>query len=102
MSRSEILALFLVEGLLLGVVGGMLGVVFGTAIAKLVSAIGIPMPPPPGMARGYIGQVRITPGLAGGAFALAAATTLLAAVYPAWKASADEHRRCAAPQSLSA
>jgi putative ABC transport system permease protein len=45
------------------------------------------MPPAPGMARGYIGQIRVTWGLAGDAVALALVTTLLAGIYPAWKAS---------------
>ena len=45
------------------------------------------MPPPPGMARGYIGQILISPALAGEAIVLALLTTLLASLMPAWKAS---------------
>ena len=36
---------------------------------------------------GFIGQVLITLGTGGGSFVLAVVTTLLASVYPAWKAS---------------
>ena len=45
------------------------------------------MPPPPGMAHGFIGQILITPRLAAEAFILAVATTFAASVFPAWKAS---------------
>jgi len=85
--RRGILTLFLLEGALLGVCGGALGVLLGTMLAEAISAIGIPMPPPPGMDRGYTAQVRITMGLAVDAFVLAVATTLVATIYPAWKAS---------------
>ncbi len=85
--RRGILQLFLCEGALLGVCGGILGVALGSALAWLVSLIGIPMPPPPGMSRGYIGQIAIFPALALDAFLLAFTTTLLASIVPAWKAS---------------
>lgn len=85
--RRGILALFLCEGALLGVVGGMAGLILGFAFAHLISWIGIPMPPPPGMARGYIGQIEITPALAVDGFLLAFGTTLVASFFPAWKAS---------------
>jgi len=85
--RRRILGLFLAEGTLIGLIGGVLGVALGWTLAALISAVGIPMPPPPGMEQGFIGQIRITWGLAAEAFTLAVATTLLASVYPAWKAS---------------
>lgn len=85
--RRRILGSFLAEGATLGVVGGAAGVVLGVALAAGISAAGIPMPPPPGMGHGFLAQIRITPGLAGQAFALAVLTTLAASVYPAWKAS---------------
>jgi putative ABC transport system permease protein len=86
-TRAQTLRQFLLESLLVGVVGGLLGLALGMALAKLISIVGIPMPPPPGMARGFTGQIRVTWGLAGDAVALALATTLLAGLYPAWKAS---------------
>lgn len=85
--RRRILALFLCEGALLGLVGAILGVALGYALGMLISSIGIPMPPPPGMARGYIGAIRIPFLLAVDAFFLAFSTTLLASVLPAWRAS---------------
>lgn len=85
--RRGILGLFVSEGLVLGMLGSLLGVVGGYGLAALVSAIGIPVPPPPGMGHGYIGRVLVTPGLAVSAALLAIGTTVLAALYPAWKAS---------------
>jgi len=85
--RRSILALFLCEGALLGIFGGVIGLVLGFALGALISAIGIPMPPPPGMAHGFVGQIRITPEFAVEAFTLAVVTALIASLYPAWKAS---------------
>ncbi len=85
--RRAVLAQFVTEGALLGIIGGTLGVALGIVLAVAISHVGIPMPPPPGMAHGFIGQIRVTPTLALEAFALAVAATLLASLYPAWKAS---------------
>ena len=79
--------LFLGEGLLLGVLGGTAGLVIGLALARLISAVGIPMPPPPGRSAGYSAEILVTWQMAAGAAALALGTTALAAIYPAWKAS---------------
>ena len=85
--RSAILRLFLCEGLLLGSIGGVIGVTLGFALAALLSAIGIPMPPAPGMAFGYTAEVRATWPIALNALILSVFTALAASVYPAWKAS---------------
>ncbi len=83
----DVMMLFLAEGALVGLLGGFLGVLLGYTLASLISAIGIPMPPPPGMAHGFIGQILVGPRLAIDAFVLAVLTTLVASVMPAWKAS---------------
>ena len=85
--RRVILRIFLVEGVMLGLVGGGAGLVLGLLLAHLISAIGIPMPPPPGRSAGYSAQILITWQTAAAAFALALGTTALASPYPAWKAS---------------
>jgi len=86
-TRSRVLAQFLSEGLLLGLLGGAIGVALGIAATLALSAIGIPMPPPPGQSWGYTAELRLTPGIVWDAFLLAVVTTLLASLYPAWKAS---------------
>ncbi|MDO9599817.1 MAG: ABC transporter permease [Azoarcus sp.] len=85
--RSGILSQFVLEGALLGLAGGLIGVALGLIVGTLVSIIGIPMPPPPGMAMGFIGEISISPTLALDGFLLAFLTTLLASIFPAWKAS---------------
>ena len=87
LKRSEILRLFLLEGILIGIIGGVLGLLLGITLAHVISTIGIPMPPPPGMAHGYTGQILVTANLAVDGLVLAISTTLLASVMPAWKAS---------------
>lgn len=85
--RRRILGLFLMEGLLLGAIGGACGVLLGYLAASLISAIGIPMPPAPGMSRGFIAAIIITPAIIWQALLLALMTTLIASIYPAWRAS---------------
>lgn len=83
---SNVMRLFVIEGVLIGVLGGVIGVILGFLLAMGISTIGIPMPPPPGMAHGYVGQIIVTPELALDAVVLALVTTLLASAFPAWKA----------------
>ena len=85
--RAGILRLFVSEGFLLGCFGGILGLLTGAASAAIISAIGIPMPPPPGMAHGYTGQILVTWKIALESLALAVGTTLIGSVYPAWTGS---------------
>ena len=85
--RGMIINLFVTEGLLIGIIAGILGLVLGLLLAKAVSAIGIPMPPAPGMDKGYYGKIMVTAGIAVHTFLLAVVTSLLASIYPAWKAS---------------
>jgi putative ABC transport system permease protein len=87
LKRNKILRLFAIEGILLGLAGASMGAVTGYGLAELISAIGIPMPPPPGMEEGYTGEIRVTLSVLGNAFVVAFTTTALAGIYPAWKAS---------------
>jgi putative ABC transport system permease protein len=85
--RRTILRQFAAEGVLLGLAGAVLGIAIGVASAYAISAIGIPMPPPPGMEHGYTGEIRLTPFVLLTPFLIAFATTALAGLYPAWRAS---------------
>lgn len=60
--RPGIVQLFLLEGLLIGLVGGVLGVLSGMLAAWVInSSGGIAIPPPPGMSRGYTSLILIVP-----------------------------------------
>jgi putative ABC transport system permease protein len=85
--KRGVLLQFILEGLFLGVLGGALGVAVGIGIAELVSMIGIPMPPPPGQARGYRAGMIVTAPVVETACAIAVVTALVAAIYPSWRAS---------------
>ncbi len=85
--RLRILWLFILEGVMLGVIAGTIGTLIGYLLAQVISWVGIPMPPAPGMSRGFTASVLITPRIIGEALLLAIITTLLASIYPAWRAS---------------
>ncbi|MFZ4537487.1 ABC transporter permease [Propionivibrio sp.] len=87
LTRRSILRMILVEGAMLGTIGGLLGLALGTLLAWVISSIGIPMPPPPGQSWGFMGEVMVTSGLAFEAFLLAVGSTLIASIIPARKAS---------------
>ena len=83
----DILRLFLMESAILGLLGGLLGVGVGCALGEALSFVGIPMPPAPGMDIGYTAKILISWQLVAGSWLLAFSTTLVAGIYPAWKAS---------------
>lgn len=85
--RSKVVQLFLVESFYLGLLGSTLGVVASLACARIISAIGVPMPPPPGWTEGYLGAILVTWPIVLIAFTITAVTTLAAGLYPARKAS---------------
>jgi putative ABC transport system permease protein len=85
--RATVMRRFVCEGVAYGVVGGVIGCLLGWGLAIGISSKGIPMPPPPGMSEGYLGEILVSWKLVLSALVLALTTTLLASVYPAWKAS---------------
>jgi len=87
LTRRDLLRMIVVEGAVLGIVGGLLGLALGTLLAWVISYIGIPMPPPPGQSWGFMGEVMVTGRLAVEAFLLAVGSTLIASIIPARTAS---------------
>jgi len=85
--QRKVMQLFVSEGFMIGVAGGLVGVVLGYLLAELISAIGIPMPPAPGMDQGFTASIRMTWDLLAGGFLVAVVSAVLASLYPAWKAS---------------
>ncbi|MBI4376378.1 MAG: ABC transporter permease [Elusimicrobia bacterium] len=81
----EVARLFLVEGAVMGLLGGVLGMAGGYVSARLISWIGIPMPTPPGTTVEWIARIEIVPEVFGLALAAAIATALAASVMPAMK-----------------
>ena len=85
--RRGVIAMFVLEGVALGALGGLVGVVLGIALAKIISALGIQLPPPPGSTRGFAVQIFVVPAVLEQAFRLSIITATLASLYPAWRAA---------------
>jgi putative ABC transport system permease protein len=85
--RRGVVSMFVLEGIALGALGGLLGVVLGVVFAKLISALGIQLPPPPGSTRGFTVQIFVVPAVLIQAFRLSLITSALASLYPAWRAA---------------
>jgi putative ABC transport system permease protein len=83
----RVVAMFVMEGVALGLLGGVIGLGLGIGLAKLITALGIQLPPPPGSTRGFAVQIFVVPEVLGQAFRLALGTAALASLYPAWRAA---------------
>jgi putative ABC transport system permease protein len=87
--RRTIIVLILVESVLLGIVGATLGVLVGVACALAISAVGIPMPPPPNANLGYTALIRLVPDVIVMAFGVGLFATVLATILPALRVSRE-------------
>ena len=88
MSRSRLVAMFLLEGIWIGILGSVLGAGTSWCIAEgLEASGGITMPPPPGSTDGFQAFFTITPKTYAVAFLVVFTATLLSSLYPAFAAS---------------
>ena len=85
--RRQIVAIFLLEGLVIGIFGGLLGWVAGFGVSKMLNGAGITLPPPPSFERGIPLHINFVPQLYVGVFVLIAMTLVLAAIIPAIRAA---------------
>jgi putative ABC transport system permease protein len=60
-SKGEVLRLLLFEGILLGLLGSLLGIVVAYGLNFSLLAEGIPMPPGPGITRSFMVKVELVP-----------------------------------------
>ena len=84
---GTVFQLIMTESVLLGLIGAVLGMALGCLSAWLISAIGIPMPPPPNANIGYTAYIRLLPADVLTAGAIGFVATCLAAVLPARRVS---------------
>jgi putative ABC transport system permease protein len=84
---GKILALVVTEGAILGLMGAVLGVVIGVVLAIAISAVGIPMPPPPNSNLGYTAAIRLVPSVIAAAFLTGWIAAILASLPPALRAA---------------
>ncbi|EBJ7123007.1 ABC transporter permease [Salmonella enterica] len=85
-SRSEVVGLFVMEGGMLGVAGGVLGVLLAWTLAALLNQSGLMMPTPPGNTVTYPLRILLTPLMCLYAFAASVFTALVCSVLPAARA----------------
>jgi putative ABC transport system permease protein len=84
---NSVFKLIMAESLWLGLLGALLGMALGCAAAMGISAIGIPMPPPPNANLGYTALIRIVPSTVVTAGIIGFVAAVLATVLPARRAS---------------
>ena len=89
LNQSYIGRLFVLEGIIIGIIGSGLSVSFGILIATLININGIPMPPSPGYTQGYLAFVMWDQdiNLFWFSCALPLVTALIASIIPARRAS---------------
>jgi putative ABC transport system permease protein len=85
--QRQIFRLVLLENALLGLLGSLIGIIVGVALAAMISTMGIDMPPPPGSNIGYTATIRLVPWVLVIAALTGALAAVVAAVLPARRAS---------------
>jgi putative ABC transport system permease protein len=85
--RGSVLRMHVAEGVLLGLIGAVIGAATGILLAALISAVGIPMPPPPGRDTGYRAEILVSVPVVMNAIFLAVGSAAIASIFPAWRAS---------------
>jgi putative ABC transport system permease protein len=85
--RLWIVALFMVEATLTGILGAVVGVIGGNLLASLVNASGLHMPPPPGLNVPIHFHVLHIPALMIGSSLIVIVSLALASILPAIRAS---------------
>lgn len=86
-TRAVVFKLVVLENVLLGTVGALVGGVLGLGLAEAVSAIGIPMPAPPNSNQGYTAFIRPDSSTVLTALAVGFVATAAAGILPARRVS---------------
>ena len=85
--RGAIFSVIFIEAVFLGLLGTAAGLGCGVLLAKVISAIGIEMPPPPQGSYSYYAVISLSPRLLLETVAIAISATAFSALIPAYKAS---------------
>jgi putative ABC transport system permease protein len=83
--RRQVLAIFVLEGAVLGVLGGLCGLAVSYGLIQAINHAGLTMPPPPSFSTGFPLLIKLVPGLFAGVFFLIVAMLTASAVLPAWR-----------------
>lgn len=83
----HLVKVIVIESVCLGFLGACIGVALGIGLAKLISLVGIPMPPPPNADQGYVSHILVVPSVVGLAFVVGLLSAVLASLKPAFSIS---------------
>ncbi len=86
-TRLKILAIFVVEGVFIGILGGVMGSAAGLMAIKIMNGAHLMLPTPPGNTRPFPITIPVVPGIFVGVFLLMIATMIVAGFLPAMRAS---------------
>lgn len=86
-TRGRVWRMFFLEGLMTGILGGILGVAAGALLATLINSGNVMLPPPPGYTVGYKLSILLQPPVLATAFLISVITATLSSILPALKAS---------------
>jgi putative ABC transport system permease protein len=85
--RRRVWAMFLLEGMMIGLIGGVAGILCGILAGQIINYANIQLPPPPGYTAGYQLRILLKPSILVGNFFLCVVTATLSSIYPALRAS---------------
>lgn len=86
-TRARIWKMFLLEGLFIGLTGGLLGLTIGALLAQIINYGNVMLPPPPGYTTGYKLEILLQPAILTTAFAISVVTATLSTIFPALRAA---------------
>jgi len=86
-TRWRLRRMFVAEGMMIGVIGGVLGLTIGALLATIINRGNVMLPPPPGYTTGYRLQIMMQSGVMTTAFLVAFITSTISSIVPALKAS---------------
>jgi putative ABC transport system permease protein len=84
---ADVVRLILLEGALMGAAGAVVGAALGAGLAWAISAVGIPMPPPPNSNLPFTAAIRLDASVMAGAALVGLFATVLASIFPALRVS---------------
>ena len=86
-TRARLWRMFLAEGFAIGLIGCVLGLASGVALAILINHGNVMLPPPPGYTSGYRLQIMMSASVLVPAAVIAIVTATLSSIAPAFRAS---------------
>ncbi|MBN2244627.1 MAG: ABC transporter permease [Candidatus Aminicenantes bacterium] len=86
-SRWQALKSFFFEGLCIGMIGGVLSIVFAYGLSELINFLNITLPPPPGLTEGYPLMIRNEWAVYAQIFGVTILITSISSLFPALRAT---------------